>query len=63
MNPTRKTLQLAEIKISYLEWNSPKNAENSQPLLLLHGLADHALVWKDLGNFLADHYHIIALAA
>ncbi|MFY7802415.1 MAG: alpha/beta fold hydrolase [Limnoraphis robusta] len=60
MNPTRKTLQLAEIKISYLEWNSPKNAENSQPLLLLHGLADHALVWKDLGNFLADHYHIIA---
>ncbi|EAW39045.1 alpha/beta fold hydrolase [Lyngbya sp. PCC 8106] len=60
MNPIRKTLESDQIKISYLEWNSPKTFENTQPLLLLHGLADHALVWNNLGNFLADHYHIVA---
>lgn len=60
MNPTRKTVELNRVTISYLEWNSPKNPETAQPLLLLHGLADHALVWRDLGNFLADRYHIVA---
>jgi pimeloyl-ACP methyl ester carboxylesterase len=29
-------------------------------LLLLHGLADHALVWQSLGQYLASHYHIVA---
>lgn len=60
MNPTRKTLECSQIKISYLEWNPPQTSENTQPLLLLHGLADHALVWTNLGNFLSDNYHIVA---
>ncbi|ERT06464.1 alpha/beta hydrolase fold family protein [Lyngbya aestuarii BL J] len=60
MNPIRKTLECSQIKISYLEWNPPQTSENTQPLLLLHGLADHALVWTNLGNFLADNYHIVA---
>jgi pimeloyl-ACP methyl ester carboxylesterase len=51
----RKTLNLSEIQLSYLEWNRGK-----EPLLLLHGLADRAMVWLSLGNYLSDRYHIIA---
>lgn len=51
----RQTLWLPAIQLSYLEWN-----QGQEPLLLLHGLADHALVWSSLGEFLASDYHIIA---
>lgn len=43
------------IQISYLEWNQGKI-----PLMLLHGMADHALVWTSLGEHLKENYHIIA---
>lgn len=52
---TRKTLNLPNINLSYLEWNQGK-----EPVLLLHGLADHALVWSSLGEELCQNYHIIA---
>lgn len=55
MIPTRQTLNFPDIQLSYLEWNRGK-----EPLLLLHGLGDHALVWSSLGEYLSDHYHIIA---
>ncbi|MEQ8964052.1 MAG: alpha/beta hydrolase [Coleofasciculus sp. C2-GNP5-27] len=55
MTPTRQTVSLPEIQLSYLEWN-----QGSEPLLLLHGLADHALVWSSLAEYLAESYHIIA---
>ncbi|GBF82321.1 alpha/beta fold hydrolase [Aphanothece sacrum] len=51
----RKTLELSTIKLSYLEWN-----QGQEPLLLLHGLADHGLVWSNLAEYLAPNYHIIA---
>ena len=51
----RKTLSLHDIQLSYLEWIIGK-----QPLLLLHGLADNALVWSSFGDYLAADYHIIA---
>ncbi len=51
----RKTLSLPDIQLSYLEWNQGK-----EPLLLLHGLADNALVWSSLGEYLTADYHIIA---
>ncbi len=51
----RKTLSLPNIELSYLEWNQGK-----QPLLLLHGLADNALVWSSFADYLAADYHIIA---
>ncbi len=51
----RKNLSLPDIQLSYLEWNQGK-----EPLLLLHGLADNALVWSSLGDRLAADYHIIA---
>lgn len=53
--PVRQTLSLPDIQLSYLEWNQGK-----EPLLLLHGLADHALVWSSLGDYLAQDYHIVA---
>ncbi|MDY7004291.1 MAG: alpha/beta hydrolase [Cyanobacteriota bacterium] len=57
---TRKTVNLPEIQLSYLEWQSEEKKEKKQPLLLLHGLADLALVWSSLGEYLADKYHIVA---
>ncbi|MEQ9481845.1 alpha/beta fold hydrolase [Coleofasciculus sp. F4-SAH-05] len=55
MTPTRNTVSLPEIQLSYLEWN-----QGSEPLLLLHGLADQALVWSSLAEYLTESYHIIA---
>ena len=59
----RHSYQRGEIKISYLEWNSPKRSlgVNSEPLLLLHGLADSAMVWSSLGDYLSSKHHIVAL--
>ncbi len=55
MMPVRQTLSKPDIQLSYLEWN-----QGQEPLLLLHGLADHALVWSSLGDYLAADYHIVA---
>ncbi|KYC41686.1 haloalkane dehalogenase [Scytonema hofmannii PCC 7110] len=55
MKPVRQTLSTPDMQLSYLEWN-----QGQEPLLLLHGLADHALVWCSLGDDLAADYHIIA---
>jgi pimeloyl-ACP methyl ester carboxylesterase len=52
---TRRILAFKNIKLSYLEWN-----QGGEPLLLLHGLADHALVWSSLPEYLGKQYHIIA---
>jgi pimeloyl-ACP methyl ester carboxylesterase len=53
--PVRQNLVLPNLQLSYLEWN-----EGKTPLMLLHGLGDHALVWLSLGNYLASNYHIVA---
>ncbi|MBD2467634.1 alpha/beta fold hydrolase [Nostoc sp. FACHB-145] len=53
--PVRQTLAKSDIQLSYLEWN-----QGQEPLLLLHGLGDHALVWSSLGEYLATDYHIVA---
>ena len=55
MIPIRKTLTTSDIQLSYLEWN-----QGQEPLILLHGMADHALVWSSLGDYLKSDYHIIA---
>ncbi len=55
MKSARYSLSLPNIQLSYLEWD-----EGTKPLLLLHGLADNALVWASLGDYLASEYHIIA---
>ncbi|MGK7876850.1 MAG: alpha/beta fold hydrolase [Xenococcaceae cyanobacterium] len=53
--PARQTLNLSDIQLSYLEWN-----QGQEPLILLHGLGDHALVWLSLGDYLAPSYHVVA---
>lgn len=55
MSPTRHALSLSDIDLSYLEWNP-----GGEPVLLLHGLGDHALVWAKLGEDLSDRYHVVA---
>ena len=55
MMPVRKTLSTSDIQLSYLQWN-----QGQEPLLLLHGMADNALVWSSLGDYLAADYHIVA---
>ncbi|HEY9881197.1 MAG TPA: alpha/beta hydrolase [Leptolyngbyaceae cyanobacterium] len=54
--PIRQTRSLNGIQVSYLEWPSV-----GVPLLLLHGLADHALVWSELGEALSQNYHVVAV--
>jgi pimeloyl-ACP methyl ester carboxylesterase len=51
----QQVLQLPDLHLSYWEWN-----QGQEPLLLLHGMADHGLVWAQLGEFLQDQYHILA---
>jgi pimeloyl-ACP methyl ester carboxylesterase len=55
MMAIRQSLSKSDIQVSYLEWNQGK-----EPLLLLHGLADNAVVWSSLGDYLAAEYHIVA---
>ncbi|HAT12909.1 MAG TPA: alpha/beta hydrolase, partial [Microcoleaceae bacterium UBA11344] len=52
--PTRNTLHLPEIELSYLEWKPETEKEKVPRLLLLHGLADSAFVWTSLGNYLSN---------
>ncbi|MBE9042380.1 alpha/beta hydrolase [Oscillatoriales cyanobacterium LEGE 11467] len=52
----RKTVRVGDIDLSYLEWD-----RGTIPLLLLHGLADNALVWSALADALSDRYHIVAV--
>lgn len=50
MEATRKTFSLsADLKLSYLDWG----VGTDKPVLLLHGLADHGLVWQSLATDLA----------
>lgn len=51
----RHTYTQGEIEISYLE-----SDRGQQPLILLHGLADCAVVWSSLAAYLVDRYHIVA---
>ncbi|MEG5159902.1 alpha/beta hydrolase [Microcoleus sp. AT3-A2] len=58
--PTRNTLHLPEIELSYLEWQPETGKDKVPRLLLLHGLADSASVWTSFGNYLSNCYHIVA---
>lgn len=55
LHAQRQTLQLPDVELSYLEWH-----QGQEPVLLLHGMADHSLVWAQLGNHLSDRYHLLA---
>lgn len=55
INAHHQLVQLPGLQLSCLEWN-----QGQEPLLLLHGMADHSLVWAKLGDDLGDSYHILA---
>lgn len=55
LEPHRRTLTLPHITLNYWEWNS-----GGEPVLLLHGLADHGLVWARVAKHLSDRYHCVA---
>ncbi|MFG6100675.1 alpha/beta hydrolase [Leptothoe sp. EHU-05/26/07-4] len=52
----RKTVSFNQIELSYLDWQT-----DGEPVLLLHGLADHALGWSAVGEHIAQHYHPVAV--
>ncbi|MFM6346066.1 MAG: alpha/beta fold hydrolase, partial [Dolichospermum sp.] len=56
---TRHTLHLANLDLSYLD-----SGNGSEALLLIHGMADSAMVWislaEHLGKLAGDRYRIIA---
>lgn len=52
----RKTVSFNQIELSYLDWQT-----EGEPVLLLHGLADHALGWSAVGERIAQHYHPVAV--
>ncbi|MDJ1168048.1 alpha/beta hydrolase [Roseofilum sp. BLCC_M154] len=51
----RHTFSTDHLHLSYLQWYSGK-----EPVLLLHGLADHALVWSSFASSLGPNFHCIA---
>lgn len=51
---SRQTLTTSPVPLSYLEWGS------GEPVLMLHGLADHGLVWQSLAESLSPQYRCIA---
>lgn len=53
--PSKQTAEINGLPLSYYEWNP-----GGEPVLLLHGLADHGLVWANLGESLGRKYHVVA---
>ncbi|ANV90548.1 alpha/beta fold hydrolase [Picosynechococcus sp. PCC 8807] len=54
--PKKHTAAINGLPLSYYEWHP-----GGEPVLLLHGLADHGLVWASLGESLGEKYHVVAL--
>lgn len=53
----RKVVQCApDVQLAYWDWGNPDGI----PLLLLHGLADHGLVWRELARDLCDRTYCVA---
>jgi len=53
----QKSAKLRGLKFSYLEWG----AEDSPPVVLLHGLQSHAHSWDVFASALQSEYRVIAL--
>jgi pimeloyl-ACP methyl ester carboxylesterase len=51
----RHTFSTDHLQLSYLQWYS-----GTEPVLLLHGLADHALVWSSFASSLGPNFQCIA---
>ncbi|MBD2106484.1 alpha/beta hydrolase [Nodosilinea sp. FACHB-13] len=54
MSFSRHTLSSASVPLTYRQWG------DGDPLMLLHGLADHGLVWQSLAETLRMRYRCLA---
>lgn len=54
MGPVCHTFSYDAVSLSYYRWGS------GEPVLLLHGLADHGLVWQSLAHGLEKRYSCVA---
>jgi pimeloyl-ACP methyl ester carboxylesterase len=54
LQPVRQTFTHGAVDLSYLTWGA------GEPVLLLHGLADHGLVWQGLAQNLGEQFCCIA---
>lgn len=48
MPSTQRSLQLSHVTMAYREWGK------GRPIILLHGMADHGLMWQPLGEAWQD---------
>jgi pimeloyl-ACP methyl ester carboxylesterase len=55
VTPLQEMLNLPHLQMAYLEWYL-----GQEPLLLLHGMADHGMVWASLAEVLKPSFHILA---
>lgn len=53
--PPQHHVQLPTLKLAYWDW-----ATAGEPVLLLHGLGDHGLVWAGFAETASDRFHCIA---
>ncbi len=53
--PSQRLALTDEITVAYREWGT------GPPVVMLHGLADHSLVWQGLAQHLSDRYRCLAL--
>jgi pimeloyl-ACP methyl ester carboxylesterase len=55
--PQDRYLTVNGLRLHYLEWG----ADNTQPVILLHGFMAHAHVWDEFAARFPSRYHLIAL--
>ena len=54
MQSQQREVNVGNLSLSYREWGA------GEPVILLHGLADHGLVWQALAETLSGQFHCLA---
>ena len=57
IEPMSKTFMSQSLKLHYLDWGN----ESAPPLVLVHGMWDHARMWDWVARELRNDWHVIAL--
>ena len=55
--PVSKTFNSQGLTLHYLDWGN----DHLPPLILLHGIQDHARSWDGVAGLLRNHWHVIAV--
>ena len=54
--PEDKRIGVGSLTLHYLDWGNP----DVQPMLLLHGLCNHAHYWDFFAEGMGQDYHVLA---